>query len=97
MAIGQLYLPDLPCISEIIRVKFASKSIARFKPNLFFCRRICSAFPVRGIPTLIAVDSYGEVITFDGRNDVMMRGASAFSSWHSSVKGTVLQSWQHFF
>ena len=42
-------------------------------------------FGVRGIPALIVVTRDGEVISRDGRQDVMSLGASAFSTWNQVV------------
>jgi nucleoredoxin len=38
-------------------------------------------FQVRGIPSLIIVDSKGNIITKDGRSDVMRSGANAINQW----------------
>ena len=42
-------------------------------------------FGVRGIPALIVVTREGEVVTRDGRQDVMSLGASAFSTWNQVI------------
>ena len=36
---------------------------------------------VRGIPTLVVFGRNGQMVTADGRNDVMQRGTAAFDSW----------------
>lgn len=36
---------------------------------------------IRGIPTLIIVDDSGQVLSRDGRNEVMAHGADAFARW----------------
>jgi len=49
-----------------------------------------SAFEVRGIPSVIVVDTSGGVVTRDGRSEIMQNGVSAFQSWHNQVEGIVL-------
>ena len=44
---------------------------------LFF-RSLSSAFSVQGIPAVIVVDESGEILTKDGRSEVLNLGVSAF-------------------
>ena len=44
---------------------------------------LSSMFGVRGIPALIVVTRSGEVISRDGRQDVMSMGVSALAQWNS--------------
>jgi nucleoredoxin len=38
-------------------------------------------YGIRGIPSLVVIDSNGELITKNGRGDVGSKGAAAFDSW----------------
>jgi len=38
-------------------------------------------YSVRGIPTLVIVDSTGKTVSQNGRLDVMNKGAAAFDGW----------------
>ena len=40
-----------------------------------------SRFGVRGIPTLIVVDSAGKVLSSNGRGDIEAKGAAAYDGW----------------
>jgi hypothetical protein len=43
-----------------------------------FFRSLSSAFSVQGIPAVIVVDESGEILTRDGRSEVLNLGVSAF-------------------
>ena len=43
------------------------------------------AFGVRGIPALIVVTNTGEVVTRDGRQEVMSLGVSAMATWSQAA------------
>lgn len=48
-----------------------------------------STFGVRGIPALIVINaSDGSIISREGRQDVMTRGAAAFTLWESMAVST---------
>ena len=53
-----------------------------------------SAFEVRGIPFMIVISETGEVISREGRQEVMSMGAGAFQTWdesHSDVDTSVVE------
>ena len=46
---------------------------------------LSSMFGVRGIPALIVVTSTGEVVTKDGRQEIMSLGVSAMAQWSQAA------------
>jgi len=46
--------------------------------QIFFRSSLSRAFQVQGIPAVVVVDSSGEVLTRDGRSEVMTLGVGAF-------------------
>ena len=46
---------------------------------------LASMFSVQGIPALIVVTSDGQVVTRDGRSDVMSLGVSALAQWNTAA------------
>ena len=52
---------------------------------LFHFRALNSSFQVRGIPAVIVIKaSNGEIISRDGRQEIMQNGSLAFSNWEQS-------------
>ena len=49
------------------------------------CQSLSSMFGVRGIPALIMVTHTGEVVTRDGRQEVMSLGVSAMTTWSQAT------------
>ena len=49
------------------------------------CQSVSSMFGVRGIPALIVVTHTGEVVTRDGRQEVMSLGVSAMAIWSQAA------------
>ena len=49
------------------------------------CQSLSSMFGVRGIPALIVVTHTGEVVTRDGRQEVMSLGVSAMATWSQAA------------
>ena len=50
-----------------------------------FIRQLNSAYGVRGIPAVIVIKaSNGEIISREGRQELMQNGYSAFSTWEQS-------------
>ena len=48
--------------------------------------QLSSKFKVSGIPTLVIVNTDGELITTDGRNAVSSNGTKAFEAWEKILK-----------
>ena len=49
------------------------------------CQSLSSMFGVRGIPAMIMVTNTGEVVTRDGRQEVMSLGVSAMATWSQAA------------
>ena len=45
------------------------------------CVYVCRRNNVRGIPTLVVLGRNGQIVTADGRTDVINMGTAAFDSW----------------
>ena len=51
--------------------------------NLIFC---CQKYEVTGIPTLVVVTRKGEVISRNGRSEVMEKGPQIFQKWIAATR-----------
>ena len=52
---------------------------------VFYFRTLNSSFQVRGIPAVIVIKaSNGEIISREGRQEIMQNGSLAFSNWEQS-------------
>jgi nucleoredoxin len=48
--------------------------------------KLRAKYAIRGIPTLIVIDSKGNLLSAQGRGDLSQRGAKALSHWQAQVK-----------
>lgn len=49
---------------------------------------LAQRYAVQFIPTLIVIDSDGNTVTMDGRDDLVTKGSQAYDDWLASVSGT---------